>query len=195
MLVVSCQNWCMRAVCRALAAVTVASCWIVCTRSLFLFSDCCNCPAFFLFLFFFSPDGDYFAVIWKFIVCLESQNCISLASLLHAQNNLIYCKCTELQCPEAYLKLACFSVLKTISIYFSSHLFQANGLLSLSFNLTSWTFWENLNCLQMKCGHYFYIAMTNVNTSESENVLWVKLNRFFISNVVLMYLGCPESYF
>lgn len=67
------------------------------------------------------------------------------------------------------------------------HYFQANSLLLLSFNATTWNFRGNLNSLQMKCG-YFYIAKTNVNTSESENVLWVKLSRFFKSSVVLMRL-------
>lgn len=108
MLVVSCQIWCMRAVCRALGAVMVASCWIVCTRSLFLFSDCCNCPAFFWFFF----------TRWR-LFCCYLKVCLPRISKLHfisvaitCTNNLIYCKCTELQCPEAYLKLACFSVLK-----------------------------------------------------------------------------------
>lgn len=114
MLVVSCQNWCMRAVCRALAAVTAASCWIVCTRSLFLFSDCCNCPAFFFFFF----------TQWRLFCCYLKVYCLPRISKLHfisvaitCTNNLIYCKCTELQCPEAYLKLACFSVLKKRFLY------------------------------------------------------------------------------
>lgn len=191
MLVVSCQNWCMRAVCRALGAVMVASCWIVCTRSLFLFSDCCNCPAFFGFFF----------TRWR-LFCCYLKVCLPRISKLHfisvaitCTNNLIYCKCTELQCPEAYLKLACFSVLKNDFYIFFLIYFKQTVCSHFHSTWHHGHFGENLNCLQMKCGHYFYIAMTNVNTSESENVLWVKLNRFFISNVVLMYLGCPESYF
>lgn len=70
-------------------------------------------------LFFF-----FFFTQWRLFCCYLKVYCLPRISKLHfisvaitCTNNLIYCKCTELQCPEAYLKLACFSVLKKRFLY------------------------------------------------------------------------------